>query len=95
MGAHSACSEVGGWPGQQGQCGWGVCAHLADSHDILVVTEDGQGVPRQGARRHVQHAGRQLTRNLVHVGDLQAVREQSKRRRAGGAAGMHWVEHSP
>ncbi len=44
---------------------------LAHRHHVRVVTEDRQGVGRHGARRHVQHEGNELTRQLVEVGDHQ------------------------
>ena len=43
----------------------------AGVHDVGVVAEDGQGVGGDGARRHVDHARRELTGDLEHVGDHQ------------------------
>ena len=43
----------------------------ATGHDVRVVAEDRQGLSRQGARRHVHDHGRELARDLVHVGDHQ------------------------
>ena len=55
---------------------------LAAGHDVLVVAEDGQGVGRQRAGRHVEHAGKQLARNLVHVGNHE--QEPLRGRKGGG-----------
>ncbi len=44
---------------------------VAAAHHIGVVAEDRQGVSRHGARGDVDHAGAELTRDLVHVGDHQ------------------------
>ena len=46
-------------------------ARLAAGHDVLVVSEDGQRVAGQGTGGDVEHAGQQLARYLVHVGDHQ------------------------
>ena len=55
-------------------------AGLAAGHHVGVVAEDRQRVRGEGARRHVHGEGRQLARDLVHVGDHQ---EQSLRGREG------------
>ena len=44
---------------------------LAAGHDVLVVTEDGEGVAGQGAGAHVEHGGQHFAGDLVHVGDHQ------------------------
>ena len=51
---------------------------LAHRHDILVIAEDRQSLSRQCPRRHMENRGRQLPRDLVHVGDHQ---QQPLRRR--------------
>ena len=51
--------------GEHGEAG------LAAGHDILVVAEDGQGVGRECAGRHVEDAGQQFAGDLVHVRDHQ------------------------
>ena len=42
---------------------------LAAGHDVLMVTEDGQGVGSQGTGRNMEDAGQQFAGDLVHVGD--------------------------
>ena len=53
----------------------GLCQHrkarLTAGHNVTVVTEDVQGVARNGTRADVEHAGQQLARDLVHVRDHQ------------------------
>ena len=51
--------------GEHGETG------LTGSHDVLVVAEDRQRLCGQRTRRNVEHAGEQLARNLVHIGDHQ------------------------
>ena len=64
-------------------------AGLAAGHDVLVVAEDGQRVAGQGAGRDVEHAGEQLARDLVHVGDheQQALGRGVGRREGAGVEG--------
>ena len=56
-------------------------AGVARRHHVAVVGEDRQRVGRHRARRHVDHAGRQLAGDLEHVGQHQ---EQPLRRGEGG-----------
>ena len=42
---------------------------LAHSHDVLMVAEDAEGLSGQRAGAHMPAGGRQLTGDLVHVGD--------------------------
>ncbi|MNQ84615.1 hypothetical protein D3C85_997500 [compost metagenome] len=61
-------------------------AGLAHRHHVRVIAEDGQGMGRDGARRHVEHEGDELTRQLVEVGDHQQQalgRGKGGRQRAG------------
>ena len=44
-------------------------AGLAAGHDVLVVSEDGEGVAGQCAGAHVEYGGQHFTGNLVHIGD--------------------------
>ncbi len=60
--------------GQHGEAG------LTHGHDILMIAEDRQRLCRQRTRRNVEHAGQQLARNLVHVGNHQ---QQTLRRGKG------------
>ncbi len=53
-------------------------------HDVGVVAENGQGVRRDGARRHVHRERRELSRDLEHAGDHQ---EQPLRRGEGRRQG--------
>ena len=46
-------------------------AGLTASHHVGMVTEDGQGLGGEGAGRDVEHARKQFTGDLVHVGDHQ------------------------
>ena len=55
-------------------------AGLPAGHHVRVVAEDRERVRRERARRDVHAEGRQLARDLVHVGDHQ---EQALRRREG------------
>jgi hypothetical protein len=57
---------------------------LPARHHVRVVAEDGEGVGRERACRDVHAERRQLTGDLVHVGDHQ---EQALRRREGGREG--------
>ena len=49
--------------GQHGKAG------LAAGHHVGVVAEDVQGVGGHGTGGDVEHAGKQLARDLVHIGD--------------------------
>ena len=44
---------------------------LAAGVNVGVITEDVQSLGSNGTRGHMEHAGQQLTGNLVHVGDHQ------------------------
>ena len=44
---------------------------LAGAHHVGVVTEDGQSLSGEGTRGDVEDAGKELTSDLVHVGDHQ------------------------
>ena len=55
-------------------------AGLAAGHHVGVVAEDRQRVRGERPRRHVHREGRQLARDLVHVGDHQ---QQALRGREG------------
>ena len=61
--------------GQQGKAG------LTASHHVGVVAEDGQCVGGHGSGADVEHAGQQLTGDLIHIGDHQ---QQALRGRIGG-----------
>ena len=73
-------------------------AGLTAGHDVGVVAEDRQRMRGERARRHVHREGRELARDLVHVGDHQEQalrggegrRERARLQRAvhgaGGAA---------
>ncbi len=62
-------------------------AGLADRHDVLMVSEDGQSLRSDGARGNMNDAGREFTSDLVHVGDHE---EQTLGRgeRSGQAAAL-------
>ena len=64
--------------GQHGEAG------LACGHDVLVVAEDRQRLRGQRAGRDMEHAGQQLARDLVHIGDHQ---QEALRRGEGGGEG--------
>ena len=51
--------------GEQGEAG------LAARHDILVVSENGEGVGSEGAGTDMEDSGEKLAGDLVHVGDHQ------------------------
>ena len=55
-------------------------ARLPTRHHVAVVAENVQRVAGQRSGRHVEHAGQQLARDLVHIRDHQ---EQSLGRRVG------------
>ena len=65
--------------------GVGLCQHgkagLTAGHHVLVVTEDVQRLSGQGTGGHMEHAGQQLTGNLVQIGDHQ---QQALRGGIGG-----------
>ena len=61
-------------------------AHHARAHDIRVVAEDGQRLRRQRSGRDMQHTGRELARDLVHVGEHQQESLRRRERRRQGAA---------
>ena len=67
-------------------------AGLAAAHDVAVVAEDGQRMRRQCARAHMEHAGQQLARDLVHVRDHE---QQTLRRgkRRGQCARLERTVH--
>ena len=44
---------------------------LTSRHHVLVVTEDGKSVRSNGTCRHVEHTGKEFTRNFIHIGDHQ------------------------
>ncbi len=46
-------------------------AGLPAGHNVLVVTEDGQGMAGQGTGGNMEDAGQKLAGDLVHVGDHQ------------------------
>ena len=60
-------SEVHGFLGvvgaEEGKAG------LTSGHDVLMVTEDGQGVGSEGTSRNMEDAGEKFASDLVHVGD--------------------------
>ena len=66
------------------------CQHgktrLARSHNILMVAENRERLCGQRARRYVEHARKQLTRDLVHVGDHQQQALRCGERRGEGTA---------
>ena len=66
--------------GEHGEAG------LAAGHNVGLVTEDGQGVRSECARRHVEDGRKQLTCHLVHVRDheQQALRGGIRRRQSAG-----------
>ena len=64
--------------GQHGKAG------LTTRHDVAVIAEDVQGVAGEGSGGDVEHAGEQLARDLVHVGDHQ---QQALGRGVGGGQG--------
>mmetsp|Transcript_85717 Transcript_85717/g.242756 ORF Transcript_85717/g.242756 Transcript_85717/m.242756 type:complete len:692 (+) Transcript_85717:838-2913(+) len=64
----------------------------ARCHHVLVVSEDGQRLARQGARSHVDHAGHELARDLVHVRDHQQQPLRGGERGAQAAGGHGAVE---
>ena len=57
---------------------------LSTSHHIAVVTKDTQRMSGNGTCRHMEHAGKQLASNLVHVGDHQ---QQTLTGSEGGSQG--------
>mmetsp|Transcript_36001 Transcript_36001/g.81827 ORF Transcript_36001/g.81827 Transcript_36001/m.81827 type:complete len:375 (+) Transcript_36001:2167-3291(+) len=56
----------------------------ASGHDVLVVAEDGESLSGEGPRGHMDDAGHELTRDLVHVRDHQE--KALRRRECGGEA---------
>ena len=67
---------------------------LPGGHDVLVVAENGERLRRQRPRRDVEHARKQLTRDLVHIGNHQ---QQSLRRGEGRgeSASLQGAVHRP
>ena len=72
-------SEVHGFLGvvgaEEGKAG------LASSHDVLMVTEDGQGVGSERTSGNMEDAGEEFASDLVHVGDHE---QQALRSGEGG-----------
>ena len=66
--------------GEHGEAG------LAAGHNVGLVTEDGQGVRSECARRHVEDGRKQLTGDLVHIRnhEQQALRGGIRRRQSAG-----------
>ncbi len=59
---------------------------LAGRHDVLMVAENRQRLRGQRARRHVEHAGKQLAGDLVHIRNHQQQALRRGKRRSEGAA---------
>ena len=78
--------RLGGGGRQHGEAG------AAHAHHVAVVTEDGQGVSRQGAGGDVEYARQHFTGDLIHIGDHQ---QQALGRgvRGGQRAGLQGAVH--
>ena len=61
-------------------------ADHARAHHVRVIAEDRQRLRRERSRRDVKDAGRQLARDLVHVGQHQQQSLRRRERRREGAA---------
>ena len=72
---HNLLDAAGGQHGE---------ASLAAGHHVGVVAEDGQGLSGKGAGRDVEHARKQFTGNLVHIGNHQ---QEALRGGVGGGEG--------
>ena len=72
---HRLLHRAGGHQGEAGRPG---------GHHVAVVSEDREGLAGHGAGRHVEDRRRQLSRDLVHVGDHQ---EQALGGGEGGGEG--------
>ena len=59
-------------------------ARLTAGHHVGVVAEDGQGLGGEGAGRDVEHARKQFTGDLVHIGNHQ---QETLRGGVGGGEG--------
>ena len=59
-------------------------ARLAGAHHVGVVAENGQSLGGEGTGRDVEHARKQLTGNLVHIGNHQ---QETLRGGVGGGEG--------
>ncbi len=59
-------------------------ARLAGGHDVLMISENAQGVGGQRACRNMENRGEQFARDFVHVGDHE---QQALRGRKGAGHG--------